>query len=49
MKTRRKREKVGYKDVFVMWAGEGGTIPGSKVDLKQEKQESVTFPLATLK
>lgn len=31
-----------------MWIGEGGTIPGSKVDLKQQKQRSVTFPLATL-
>lgn len=39
MKTRRKREKAGYKDVFVLWAGEGGTITGSKVDLKQQKRE----------
>lgn len=46
---REKVEHSGYKDVFVMWAGEGRTIPGSKVDLKQQKQGSVTFPLATLK
>ena len=38
----------GYKVVFVMWVGEGGMIPGSEVDLKQQKQRSVTFPLATL-
>lgn len=30
MKMRRKREKVGCEDVFVMWVGEGGTIPGVK-------------------
>lgn len=28
---------------------EGETIPGSKVDLKQQNQGSTTFPLATLK
>lgn len=34
--------------MLVMWVGEQGTLPGSKVDLKQQKQRSVTFPLATL-
>lgn len=50
-RSERNGEKVrwsGSKVVFVRWVGEGGTIPGSKVDLKQQKQRSVTFPLATL-
>lgn len=34
--------------MFVRWVGKGETIPGSKEDLKQQKQRSVTFPLATL-
>lgn len=34
--------------MFVRWVAKGGTIPRSKVDLKQQKQRSATFPLATL-